>query len=90
MKKYVTKCVEATNKQLIPMVSNARQIDFNTFAQKVDMTELELLFPHYNWNGDKSQGIRLKDDQYVSYWESRFMGIPCVYIEHSCIEYIFC
>ena len=90
MKKYVTRCVDATNKQLIPMVSNAWQIDFETFAQKVDMAELEVLFPHYNWNGDKSKGLQLKDDRYVSYWESRFMGIPCVYIEHSCIEYIFC
>lgn len=90
MKKYVTRCVEATNKQLIPMVSNARQIDFDMFARAVDMAEVKRLFPQYNWNGNKSNGLRLKDDRYVSYWESRFMGKPCVYIEHSCIEYIFC
>ena len=90
MKKYVTTCVEATNKQLIPMVYNAKRIDFDTFSEVVDMEEVEALFPHYNWNGDKSQGLRLKDDRYVSYWESRFMGVPCVYIDHSCIEYIFC
>ena len=90
MKKYVTRCVEATNKQLIPMVSNARQIDFDTFARAVDMAEVRSLFPQYSWNGNNSNGLRLKDDHYVSFWESTFMGKPCVYIDHSCIEYIFC
>lgn len=89
MKQYVTNCVTTTNKQLTPMISNARQIDFDTFAQAVDMAEVKRLFPQYNWNGDNSNGLRLNDDRYVSYWESAFMGKPCVYIQHSCIEYIF-
>jgi hypothetical protein len=90
MKQYVKNCVTATNIQLIPMVSNARQIDFDTFAQAVDMDEVRRLFQHYNWTDKQSNGLRLKDDRYVSYWESTFMEKPCVYIEHSCIEYIFC
>jgi hypothetical protein len=90
MKKYVKNCMTATNIQLIPMVSNARRIDFNTFAQAVDMQEVKRMFPQYNWTDNKSHGLRLEDDHYVSFCESSFMGKPCVYMEHSCIEYIFC
>ncbi len=89
MKTYTGSCVTSTNLALLPMLKKAIQIDFKAFAQAVDMEQVRRLFPQYNWTNNRSNGLRLKDDALVSYWRSTFLNRPCVFMEHSCIEYIF-
>jgi hypothetical protein len=90
MKKYTTNCVNSSATALEAMLERAEEISFEEFAREIDTTELRRLFPHYDWAGSTPGGLRLRDDYMVSCWRSRFKGRPCVFVCHSCIEYIFC
>jgi hypothetical protein len=91
MKKYITNCVNSTAKALDPMLEKAREINFSEFVKEIDTTELQCLFPYYDWKGNNiKSGLKFEDDWAVSYWRSFFNKKPCVYVCHSCIEYIFC
>ena len=90
MKEYTTNCVNSTAESIDAMYRGAKEIDYMEFIEQVDVEQLQALFPGYDWSEDKPKDLTLKDDWAVSFWESVFMGIPCLYVEHSRIEYIFC
>lgn len=90
MKKYTTNCVNSSAAVLDPMLEKAEEISFGQFTQEIDTTELQQLFPHYDWTANNPDSLRLEDDYTVSWWRSKFKGRPCVFLCHSCIEYIFC
>lgn len=85
---YCTNCTSAKARHLEPMVDNAKEITFKTFMKHVDLDEMRGIFQMYDWG--RSGGLKMKDDFMVSYYKSKYRGKPCYYVEHSCIEYIFC
>ena len=91
MKKYITNCVNCRSvNELHTMIEKAVKISFDNFIKDIDADELQSLFPYYNWEEGDSNGLKLMDDWAVSYWKSKFRKKPCVFINHSSIEYIFC
>jgi len=91
MKKYITNCVNCRSvNELHTMIDKAVKISFDSFIKDIDADELRSLFPYYNWKKGDSNGLKLMDDWAVSYWKSKFRKKPCVFINHSSIEYIFC
>ena len=91
MKKYITNCVNCRSvNELHTMIEKAVKISFDSFIKDIDADELQSLFPDYNWKKGESNGLKLMDDWAVSYWKSKFRKKPCVFINHSSIEYIFC
>jgi len=90
MKKYTANCVHSSADSIDDMCDCAEEIEYAEFIKQIDVEELKTLFPHYNWSDDKAEDLTLEDDWAVSFWESEFVKAPCVYIDHSGIEYIFC
>ena len=88
MKEYMTNCVESSADIIDKMCEQAIEIDYNDFITQVEVKHLVKLFPQYDWtDGDD---LKLIDDWHVSYWQSQYLNRECVYVEHSCVEYIFC
>ena len=88
--KYTTNCVHSTADSIYDMCDNATEIDYAEFIKQIDVNQLKVIFPGYDWSEDKPADLTLKDDWAVSFWQSKFMKQPCVYVDHSRIEYIFC
>ena len=84
MKKYITNCVNSTSELIEEMVDNSREIKYSTLLKHVSQKELDEIFPIYN-----GSGLTLEKDYSTSYYKSKYNGKPCVYVEHSRIEYIF-
>lgn len=90
MKNYTANCVYSSAESIHRMCDDATEIEYKQFIQQIDINQLKVLFPNYNWADDKTEDLKLADDWAVSFWQSEFMGTPCLYVEHSRIEYIFC
>ena len=87
-KQYWNCCVNSTSETIDAMTDKAVQIDYDDLLEQVEVDDIKTLFPYYNWTDDE-EGLTLKDDFAVSYWQSMYRCHPCVYIVHSSIEYIF-
>ena len=85
--KYETCCVHAEGEDVQDMVDQGRDITYHTLFKHVSLDEVSELFPTYSRNSRK--GLTLKNDWAVSYSKSYYRGLPCYYINHSMIEYIF-
>lgn len=93
-KQFFTSCVNSTADAINEMTEKAREISYETFMSHVDRDEVKNIFPNYDWSvGPKRKyglyPFRLKNDYAVSFHRSKYKGMPCVYIRHSSIEYIF-
>lgn len=84
MKKYLTNCVNSTAELIGKMVDKAKEISYDQFIQHVDHDHLMEIFPFYD-----GIPLRIQDDYSVSFYQSKYEGKECVYVEHSRIEYIF-
>ena len=87
---YLTCCVNSTAKLIDDMTDQAREITYRTARRNISrkaFTDFEKWMT-YDTGGERG-GLRLKDDWHVTYHKSRYKGIPCYYIQHSGIEYIF-
>lgn len=84
---YLTCCVDLTDgAEIQEMTDRAREITFKTFAQRCDW---KAWARDHSYDIGSTRGLHLKDDWHVRYYKSRFRGVPCYYIVHSAIEYIF-
>jgi hypothetical protein len=84
MKQYETNCVNSTAELIEDMVDNATEITFAELVDEVGQEQLDEVFPMY-----KDIPLTLETDWSTSYYRSVYDGRPCVYVEHSRIEYIF-
>ena len=87
---YLTNCTEIQQQNvhhLETMIEKAKEIKYITFLKDVPYAEIEHVFPSYCKRED--QGLTLKKDWHVRYYRSSYAGVPCVYIVHLAIEYIF-
>ena len=90
MKQYTGNCVGSTEGSINEMCDYAQEIEYAEFIEQIEVDQLKTLFPGYDWAEGDVEGLRFRDDWAVSFWQSKFMKKPCVYVEHSRIEYIFC
>lgn len=68
------------------MVDRARDISYETFMRQCDCADL---VENMGYATGREVGLHLKDDWHVSYHKSTFQGMPCYYMRHSAIEYVF-
>jgi len=68
------------------MVEQGREITFSTFARHVDWQDVATSLGYIVRRG---RGVYLKDEPYAYFYRSTWKGIPCYYMQHSAIEYIF-
>ncbi len=95
---YLTNCIGSGNGQAISdMVEQSRDVTWETFKKHVPVAETRQCFPCYSYRGEKynpdtgelTAPMHIKDDYSVSFSKSMYRKMPCYYITHSAIEYIF-
>lgn len=88
---YLTNCTQAQGDDIEEMVDNATQITYKTFRKYVPLSEIKGVFGGiYDYEDENNGvGLRIQNDDDVSFYKSKHQGRPCFYIYHSAIEYIF-
>jgi len=87
---YVGCCVDLNGDDISDMVDEADQISWKEFYKYVDREDVEELFHGYGYDWSKRpKGLSLEKDWAVRTFRSKYKGKPCVYIQHSAIEYVF-
>lgn len=88
---FETDCTTSDARSIRQMVDQAKKITYRTFIKNVAIDHLRTIYPFntYEWGSGDKPGLRLKDDWHVRYYRSVYRGIPCYYIDHSAIEYVF-
>ncbi|KKN21594.1 hypothetical protein LCGC14_0923690 [marine sediment metagenome] len=79
--RYKTNCTASSGKSIQAMVDNAKEISWDDFMVEVDEGEIDELFP--------SKHPHISEDYAVEFYRSTFLGVPCVFVQHSAIEYVF-
>lgn len=83
---YLLSCVSSRDvAAIINMVDESREITRRTFRRRVRRQDREELEKQLGYGHD----FRITQDWHVRYFSSRWRGRPCVYLMHSCIEYVF-
>jgi len=89
MKAFITNCIGAIGEDINDMTDDASQITRKTFLKHIDKQELKSIEEQLGYMSHYKQGLVMSSDWHVSYWKSKYQGNPCVYFDHSRIEYIF-
>lgn len=84
MKTYTTNCTESTAEHIDQMVDKSKVITYSELLNNVTQSELDNIFPFY-----AGIPLSLKSDYAVAFYQSEYKNVPCIYVEHSRIEYIF-
>jgi 8-oxo-dGTP pyrophosphatase MutT (NUDIX family) len=93
--RYACNCVSGPHgragdgRAIHEMTDIASDITYEQFVRAVDINDLRNIFGMYNWSRRDTGQLRMRDDYAVSFHRSRWRGIPCIYVDHSRIEYIF-
>lgn len=85
MYQYITNCVNCDDvERLNDMIDDAEEISADEFFKYVDEDELNSMFGY-----DEIDGLSIDEDYAVSFYESEYKGMDCVYVAHSGIALIF-
>lgn len=88
--KYETCCVESTANAIDAMTEAAKEVSYQTFRKAVGGAEVDRWASHMGYDvGNQRGGLRLSKDWAVSFHQSTYNDVPCYYVVHSAIEYIF-
>lgn len=86
--KYRTNCIHANGDDVHKMVDQARPISLQTFRKYAEgLEEIEQSLGYDT--GSQRGGLRLSNDWAVGFYRSRYRNQPCVFMQHSAIEYIW-
>jgi len=85
MKTYFTNCVNSDGNSINNMTGSAKEITRKTFLTYVDKMSIKEIETSLGYSKD----FRMSNDWCVRYFKSKYRGKPCVYFDHSSIEYIF-
>ncbi len=85
---YHTNCLSSTSELISDMWDQAIYIKYETILKHVPFSEIRKVLPFYAYNTRKG-GLILKNDWHVGYYKSFYNNIPCYFICHSHIEYIW-
>lgn len=84
---YRTSCIHSTAELIHAMKDTAEAVDYDTMLRNcqglLDWSEELAYFRH------PAQGLTLKNDWHVAYFRSYYDGLPCFFLTHSAIEYIW-
>lgn len=88
---FCTSCVNSTAPAINDMVDEEKTISWRTFLKYVNKESVYTLLDEFGYKtpNNPSGFMHIKDDYAVSFHKSKYRGKPCVYIDHSSIEYIF-
>jgi 8-oxo-dGTP pyrophosphatase MutT (NUDIX family) len=90
--RYVTNCVNGPHgsggEAIHEMTERSRDISYAALLGAVGRKGLAEVFPSYDWSR-RPMDLTMQKDYHVRYYRSVWRGIPCVYVVHSAIEYIF-
>lgn len=87
---YETNCTVASPGPIQHMIDRAVDVSYDTLARRVGTQELAEVFPDYTWGRwGEDNGLRMREDWAVSYYRSVYRGLPCYFVVHSGIEYVF-
>ena len=87
---FVTSCIHSTGEKINSMVDGSEDVSRMMFEGNVNQNEL-LEFDRaamYD-TGRERGGLRRKNDFAVRYSRGVYDGLPCYYMTHSAIEYIY-
>jgi hypothetical protein len=88
---FVTTCVSSTERAIRAMSDEAREITYLTAARRLGAPLLAETFPDYAWGPGRKDELRLRDDTIAArFYRSRYRGRPCIDVQHSGIDHIFC
>lgn len=84
-----TTCVSSTAERIDAMTDHPErtEVDYTTLVSIVGADALAQAFPDYDW--DDTGGLTLQQDRCVRYHRSRYRGVPCCYVVHSAVEFVF-
>ena len=85
--RYYTNCVSSTARLINDMRDTARDVTYRTVLRHCH--GLLGWAKEMGYELRSNQGLTLKDDWHVSYHKSTYAGLPCYYVRHSAIEYIW-
>lgn len=87
---FHTDCIHSDGPSINAMQEAATAITRRTFLRYVDRADLTRLEQDLQYDtGTERGGLRMSKDWHVGYYRSTYRGRPCVYFDHSRIEYIF-
>ena len=86
--KYQTCCVNSTAELIGAMTERARPVTLATLRKHCAGLVIWERSMSYD-TGNERGGLRLANDYAVSFFKSIYDGVPCYFIEHSRIEYIW-
>ena len=69
------------------MAESAKSISYRTFRKYAD--GLDEIAKNMGYELRPTQGLTLKNDWHVAYFKGVYDKNPCVFMVHSCIEYIW-
>ena len=83
---YTTNCTAARGDHIEAMIGDAREITFQTFRRRCDVTPWAQLL---GYAVGKKCGLRLAHDWHVRYYRSRYRSRRCYFAVQSAIEWVF-
>ncbi len=85
---YKTNCIEADGPEIEAMQEKSKTVSYKTLVKNVGLDTIRCIFPFYAWmRGER--GLKMEKDYAVSYSKGQYLGVPCYFVTHSAIEYIF-
>ena len=84
---YTTSCVNSTYELITEMVEQAKEVSIATI--KKHCQGFREWTANMGYESDKRRGLTIERDYHVSYYKSAYNGMPCYYVRHSGIEYIW-
>ena len=83
---FWTSCVGSTGEDIDAMTDDDVQVEV-TYAEMAAHCDLSQFEAEMGYGPDI--GLELKNDTMVSFWRSMYRGVPCYFLDHSRIEYIW-
>ena len=85
---YETDCVEADGDDISNMVDAATEVRYKEIKSNCEGLKAWEIGSGYSPDGTRKE-LTLRRDMEVRYYRSVYKGIPCYYIRHSGIEYVW-
>ena len=79
---YLTNCVNSDCESITNMTDTSREITLRTFLRHVSRQEVSALLGYDRY-------LPISRDWCVRFHKGTYQGMPCYYVVHSAIEYIF-
>jgi hypothetical protein len=86
--RYVTTCVTAPGPEMQRMEDSAVEVTLRTIRRHLDPDELRAFEQQFGYVRGRRDGLKLANDYCVTYYRSKYKGLRCYYIDHSCIFHI--